>query len=203
MTIKMGRRQLLFCMLSAPFMAACDASGDAEFAHLEDHVELQKITEAILNLPELDAPYTDNVEFDVFYRLCQLILGQVDLNQEVAQKIYRLNNKEQWGRFHAASIYQLITDRYYDSEKAETLPLLVQKGLFKEAEEWYLTHLLTTWHLGIYYHDDTPEPIRVSFSSSLMWQAVEGVIPVPGMSNFEPQYWAKAPLKISESINNG
>lgn len=187
MQIVTKRRQFLFALSSFGALLGCQ--------NVFARGELEAVMGEILGFDDLTLPSDEAIDFDVFYRFCQLVTAQVDLDLDVARSIYDLNQEEPWGIFHASSIYRKIVSNKPVIGPAPTLPNMIENDEFSEGEEWYLTHLMTTWLMGIYYHESKTEPVRVSFNAPLMRQVVADFIPVPGASEFAPGYWAHNPAK--------
>jgi hypothetical protein len=47
-----------------------------------------------------------------------------------------------------------------------------------DGEKWFINHLLTTWYLGIYYHEQRPMQL-ISREKALIFDAARGAIPIP------------------------
>jgi len=70
-------------------------------------------------------------------------------------------------------------------------PEFLASGQLNELEQWFAEHILEAWYDGIYRYDGSE--IRVTFEGALMWDAVEGIVPVQGLSDAEYGYWGKRP----------
>ncbi|MEP4036429.1 sugar dehydrogenase complex small subunit [Pseudophaeobacter sp.] len=131
-------------------------------------------------LPKLNN--LENPEFDVFFRLSQLVCLRVDLDVAVARRIYALIEVEPWGLHHVSALYALVLANLDTTGLPRPFAELIEEGRLGEGEAWFTRHLMTTWYLGIYYHESRPEPVRVSFETSLMWEALRGQVTPPGFS---------------------
>jgi len=109
--------------------------------------------------------------FSLFFALSQLVTQRRHLDASVAQRLYPLFREEPWGSQHMLSSYAQLC------RAAATKPDIRdgKDGLGK-AESWFTTHLLTTWYLGVYYHERMP-PRRVAYSEALMFDAVAPEMP--------------------------
>lgn len=105
--------------------------------------------------------------FRLFFALSQLVTQRRHPDASVAQRLYPLFREEPWGSQHMLNSYAQLC-------RAATAanPGIgdATAGLGK-AETWFTAHLLTTWYLGVYYHDRMP-PRRVAYSEALMFEAV-------------------------------
>ena len=66
-----------------------------------------------------------------------------------------------------------------------------------DLEKWFLHHIITTWYLGIYYHDKRTE--RVLYEDALMWDAVSDMVPAAGFSTGEYGYWENPPAAFMDT----
>lgn len=131
---------------------------------------------------------------DVFLRLSQIVCLRHDLDHAVAERIFELMAAEPWGREHISAVYGKILAQARSDGTARPMHDLIDEGLLTSGEMWFVNHLLTTWYLGIYYHESRSEPVRVSFETSLMWDALDGYMTPPGFSESGPGDWGDLPL---------
>lgn len=141
-------------------------------------------------LPGTPAP--DNPSFDVFYHLSRMLTCRDKLDDAVARKMFALFQEEPWGKQHISRCYTKIKTALQDRADRVTMPDLISEAIFDEGEAWFAGHLLMTWYLGAYYHERT-EPIRVTWEGALMWDAVDDITGIPGVSGGEPDFWAGTP----------
>jgi hypothetical protein len=148
--------------------------------------------------PALDAglpPLTDPEAPDlaVFERLCEIVCLAPSLDPVTTVRLYDLIKVEPWGLHHVGAVYgKLLAHRGVDG-RPRPLNSLLHEGHLSEGEAWFVSHLLTTWYLGIYYHESQPEPVRVSFETSRMWAALKGHVEPPGFSTAAPGDWSRPP----------
>ena len=150
-----------------------------------------KETKKVLNeaLPEITA--NDPLDFEVFLALSRLVTGWADLDRDVAALHYEVFSEEPWAAKHVNDLYALLLDKLQGTAAADSALALLQKGDLDGANDWFARHLLTTWYLGIYYHER--QTTRVTYEGALMWRVVEDVAPIPGMSDLEYGYWLNPP----------
>ena len=151
----------------------------------EDHPALHP------DMPALTRPEAPGLP--VFERLCQIICLAPDLDPAIAARVYGLIEQEPWGLNHVGTLYgKLLAHRRADGRPVPVKDL-VDAGHLTEGEAWFASHLLMTWYLGIYYHESRPEPVRVSFETSLMWEALRDHVAPPGFSTLAPGDWSTPP----------
>lgn len=139
--------------------------------------------------------------FEIFYHLSQLICARETLDQTGARKMYRLFQSEPWGGKHIVTAYKEIFTQISKNKAEKSVAELITEGALGEGETWFVSHVLTTWYLGIYYHESR-EPERVLFEDALMWDTLKGYIYPPGFSEGEPGYWANPPsIQAETSVN--
>lgn len=77
-------------------------------------------------------------------------------------------------------LYQGFLDEPWFAEHVHsTLAVLQKHGTPPPgtAQAWFARHVLTTWYLGVYYHERTP-PKRWLKASALRHQAISGLVPL-------------------------
>lgn len=125
-----------------------------------------------LKLPE--AKPAEAPSFAVFLALSQLVTLRPQLDESVARRMYPLFLDEPWGAHHIHSTYSQLLG-LIELGAAQPKPADPRDKLGK-GQAWFATHLLTTWYLGIYYHERTP-PLRVSYTEALMYDQVRAYLP--------------------------
>ncbi len=114
--------------------------------------------------------------FEVFLALSQLVTQRQLLDEATARRMYPLFLDEPWGAHHIYTTYtQLLALLITPAElPRHAHPALA--GKLGTGQAWFASHLLTTWYLGIYYHERTA-PVRVAHSEALMYDLVHPYIP--------------------------
>jgi hypothetical protein len=112
-----------------------------------------------------------------------------DLDPGAVARMYKVFMDEPWGPEHIAGIYKKVTQALKDKKRA---PLKDKSWQFTEGEAWFAGHLLTTWYLGIYYHERTT-PKRILYADSLLMRATSDVLPVPYLEPVGFGAWAQPP----------
>lgn len=142
-----------------------------------------------LPLPEFDDPA--NPSFEVFHRLSQWVVGRESLDHDTSRKLYAIFLKEPWGIKHISTAFIEIRDGLSATGSTGTVPDLLRDDQLGKGETWFVTHLLETWYLGIYYHETGDS--RVFYQNALMYQAIAQTHPVPGFSTRDYGFWADPP----------
>ena len=153
---------------------------------------LAAATHKILLLPNPPLDDPSSPSFDVFYRLCQLVTGRIDLDMEIAIKMFEAFRGEPWVEKHISTSYQLLLKELEKTDPQTSVPQLLSENLLKDGEKWFASHIITTWYLGVYYHPER-ENVRVTYEGALMHEIVADYRPVPGFSDLETGYWAYKP----------
>ena len=179
-----GRRQFV---LALGMSVAASLTGS-----LAARAGLSRRTQALLALtpPQLKNP--KNPGFAVFMHLSRLVTCRAELDEGMGRRIFALFQAEPWGKKHMTTAYRELTGALAASVGPASVPELIAAGALGKGESWFASHVLTTWVLGIYYHESRA-PERVAFAEALMWEAVEGLMEPPGYSTGEPGYWAEMP----------
>ncbi len=154
-------------------------------------------------MPPMENP--EDPGFDVFERLSQIVCLNPSLDKTTAARIFGLIKVEPWGLHHVGAVYGKLLAHLSEDGTPRPLSDLIDEGHLSDGEAWFVSHLLTTWYLGIYYHESQPEPVRVSFETSLMWAALDGYLDPPGFSGAQPGDWTAPPpaaLALSGSGDN-
>jgi hypothetical protein len=126
-----------------------------------------------LKLPQAGA--ADSPSFEVFLALSCLVTVRPKLDEAVARRMYPLFLEEPWGAHHIHSTYSqllLILEQHADQPGAKP----ISSGALGKGQAWFAGHLLTTWYLGVYYHERIP-PMRVAHAEALMFDVVHPELP--------------------------
>lgn len=151
----------------------------------------------LLALPRL-TPDPAAPTFAVFYRLSQMVTGRIDLDREVARRMFDVFRDEPWAGKHLATAYTAAADALEEGGPDGTMADVLRAGVLQDGERWFVSHLLTTWYLGVYYHPDRPT-VRITYRGALMHEAVADYRPVPGFAESETGAWAVRPLHLPET----
>ena len=145
-------------------------------------------------LPRLDDPARPS--FKVFFALSRLVTCRSRLDPKAAEKLYPLFMEEPWGPKHVATAYMELTAALKNASAACSAPELIAAGVLGKGERWFCEHLLTTWYLGIYYHQR--KTVRALYEEALMWDPVRNFTTIPGLTGGEPGYWINPPAAEGE-----
>jgi len=151
---------------------------------------LEARTHRILAFPAPDVDPEDP-SFEVFYRLSQLVAGRDELDMAAARKLYPVFMQEPWGPKHIATAFTEIYDVLTNAEGPLSVAAIVRDGQIGEGETWFVSHLLTTWYLGIYYHEARVE--RLLYEDALMWERVGAWKVIPGIPSETSRQWMDPP----------
>jgi hypothetical protein len=183
MRIRLTRRQLALVLLATV--------GGAPLAYWS--VARRDPDAVDLDLPPLGA--FENPSFEVFLALCRIVLARDDLDAKLAQRIYRVLLDEPWGQKHIATSYSALRQAIIQSGTGRHRDKPAPVAVLQAGERWFVSHLLTTWYLGIYYHRERPTQ-RVAYDNALMYDAVRGLIPRPFVGQLDYGRWSEPPEPV-------
>ena len=146
----------------------------------------------LLQKPLPDVPDPDNPSFEVFHRLSLWVTCRGELDEELSHRVYKIFQEEPWGKQHISRSFLGLKEALTTASPQATIPQLIRDKVLGEGETWFVSHLLMTWYLGVYYHERT-EPLRVTHTGALMWDAIEDITGVPGLTGGETGFWAARP----------
>lgn len=126
--------------------------------------------------------------FDTFKALSQIVTFRSDLHEPTLEAIFQVFRDEPWMTEHTLTSYQQLKPFL----REDVPPTRNPKLELGEGQKWFTDHLLTTWFLGIYYHDRT-EPIRVAYEQALLFDATKETRPIPLINATGPRGWASKP----------
>ena len=139
----------------------------------------------------------NNPSFDIFYRLCQWVTYRENLDKEIAKKVYDIFLVEPWGKHHISSTYTTLKKAIEkDKDKTDIAALLKDKKI-KDGEAWFISHLMVTWYLGVYYHEKMPDQ-RIMYEEALMHEAIEGIAPIRLVGSTPYGDWYDIPKGIEK-----
>lgn len=150
--------------------------------------------ESSLRLKLTESGSAEAPSFEVFYALSQLVTLRTHLDESLARRMYPLFLEEPWGAHHIHSTYSQLLDMFETPDgQQKPVPARSSAGLGK-GQAWFADHLLTTWYLGIYYHERMP-PMRVAYTEALMFDAVASVLPRRYVEGMVFGSWGAAPIR--------
>jgi hypothetical protein len=184
MHIRVSRRQLAAVLT----LTAC--GGAAAFLSIRPDR-----THFTLTLPPAGDP--NNPTLEIFEALCRLVLAREHLDITLTQRMYEVFADEPWGRKHIGHAYaalrEAIAREAWSPRSGDTPPL----ARLDPGERWFVSHLVTTWYLGIYYHEQRPTQ-RITHDGALMYTALKDLAPVPYVEGYGFGRWADPPPPVSE-----
>lgn len=124
---------------------------------------------------------------DAFRDLSAFVTLRDDLPPRALADMYKVFMDEPWGPEHMTGLLGKI------KKGLKNRPSLKDKSWdFSEGESWFAGHLLTTWYLGVYYHQERPTQ-RILYEDALMFKPLAGLIPVPFIEPIGYGAWAEKP----------
>lgn len=138
--------------------------------------------------PDFDVP-----SLDLFIALSKLVTLREKLDQTMAEKMYPLFIEEPWGLHHISSSYQQILGLAGIPPYTKPPISTSSRKQLGEGQAWFTYHLLTTWYLGIYYHESRT-PVRVGHEHALMYDSVRGILPIPYVEAAGFASWTASPV---------
>ena len=169
------------------------------FAGANSAASYAEMTKKLLQLPEVNLENPKDPSFDVFFRLSQWVTCRRELDKAIAQKMFPLFQAEPWGKNHLASTYEKLQTKLRHRNEEGSILEMMNTEVLGEGEVWFASHILTTWYLGIYYHESR-EPVRVTYEGALVWQALDGWTNPPGFTTLEPGHWSKEPTGVATKL---
>ncbi len=127
---------------------------------------------------------------ETFAALSSLITLHDDLDADSIARMYKVFMDEPWAPEHIEGLHKKIIGALSDEKKRPSLKDPVWK--FTDGESWFAGHLLTTWYLGIYYHEERPTQ-RILYENALQFRAIKGVMPIPYLENVGYGAWTSPP----------
>jgi|SRR5688572_14398444 hypothetical protein len=179
MKIRITRRQLALGLIAAI------GGGAAGVWSLYRHDR----TPLELNLPPVGNPFSPS--YEVFLALSQIMVLRTKLDEEIARKLFAVFSDEPWGPKHIGHAYAVLRSELAQAGAGSgTTPVSVS-GL-GEGERWFVSHLVTTWYLGVYYHEQRPTQ-RITYAGALMFDAVRGLLPITYFESVGYGKWINPP----------
>lgn len=129
---------------------------------------------------------------EIFTEVSRFVTLREKLDPDALQNMYDIFKDEPWSQEHAAGIHRKITGFLAQDFTKKRPPVTDESWKFTDGEKWFAEHLLTTWYLGIYYHQDRPTQ-RVLYEEALMYEALDGILPIPFLENVGFGAWTAPP----------
>jgi Membrane bound FAD containing D-sorbitol dehydrogenase len=142
-----------------------------------------------LKLPATGNPFAPS--YEVFLALSRIVLMRSKLDEAIARKLFDVFSDEPWGLKHIGHAYAVLRNEVVaaNNRKQDGPAPLSRLG---EGEQWFVGHLVTTWYLGIYYHEQRPTQ-RITYAGALMFDAVTGLLPVTYFESVGYGSWIAPP----------
>jgi hypothetical protein len=178
-TISCTRREIAVFLLAAAAGSAAPYWADAQ----DDNTRLQ-----------IDLPPAGNTSFEIFLALSRIVLIQADLDQAVARQMYDLFMAEPWGPKHIGTAYVELRETFSKLGQRGGQETIAQTSL-PDGERWFISHLVTTWYVGVYYHPERPAK-WITLHGAMMFRAVRGLLPKRYRESVGSGRWARPPEGI-------
>jgi hypothetical protein len=179
MDITLTRRDITTGLLAiagasfAPFLAGAQS----------DQTRLQ------LTLPQLanrSAP-----TFETFMALSSILLMRSDLDLQAARRYFELFMAEPWGPKHIGTAYALLRNAVLARAQRGGREAVEQAAL-PAGERWFISHVVTTWYIGVYYHPERPTE-WITLHGAVMYDAAGAIVPKPYEESVGYGNWARIP----------
>ncbi len=147
-------------------------------------------TRVELALPPAGDP--NHPTFEIFQALCSIVFAREDLDPTLTQRMYEVFMDEPRGPRHIGRTYarlrEAIARQAWNPQERRAAPV----ARLDADERWFVSHLVTTWYLGIYYHMERPTQL-ITYEDALMYDAMRGLIPKPFFESVGYGRWAELP----------
>ena len=147
------------------------------------------------SLPPVGNPNAPS--FEAFIALSCIVLARPKIDEALARRLFEKFKREPWGEKHIGTAYKSLLS---EMERRRQPILALNSATLSSIphdERWFISHLLTTWYLGIYYYENQA-PERITFEGALMYDAVREIAPIPYFSSVGYGGWADLPRPISQ-----
>jgi D-sorbitol dehydrogenase-like protein len=179
MKILVTRRQLVLTLIA---VMGGSAAGFWSIAGRDE-------TGVELVLPPPGNPMFPSLE--TFRALSQIAFARTVLDETLVRRMYEIFMDEPWGPKHIGTAYAVLY-RALGQAKSENWKLAEWLPLLGPGEKWFVSHLITTYYLGIYYHEQRPTR-RVTYEDAAMFDAIRGILPVPFLESTGFGTWTDPP----------
>jgi hypothetical protein len=177
--ISLTRREIAICLLAATASSALPHWAAAQ----DDHTHLN------ITLPA--AGGANGASFEVFIALSQIVLIETDLDRAVARRLYDLFMAEPYGPKHIATCYAGLRETFSKRGERGGQDTFAHTKL-AYGETWFISHLVTTWYVGVYYHPERPTQ-WIMLQEAMMYRPARGLIPEPYYESVGFGSWANPP----------
>lgn len=183
--ISLTRRQFLRALI----LGGVAISSGYAWKVLHTSTSSSALSNFTIDLPTVE---NGNVTFDIFFALSKIITARALLDKAAAQKIYAVFIHEPWAKEHIIDCYKkllILLDRAQLMYPPYTTHI---RNQLNASEKWFISHLLTTWYTGIYYHESAPTQ-RILYQQALMFDALSQTYPIPLVEAIGYGGWATPP----------
>jgi Membrane bound FAD containing D-sorbitol dehydrogenase len=178
-TVSLTRREI------AAFLLAAAGSGVVPYwAGAQDDASLLQIT-----LPPAERSTAPS--FEIFLALSRIVLIQDDLDETAARQMYDLFMAEPWGPKHIGTAYAALRETFIKRGQRGGQEMIAQTPL-PDGERWFISHLVTTWYVGVYYHPERPTK-WITLHGAMIYRAVHGLVPKSYLESVGYGRWANPP----------
>lgn len=178
-TVSLTRREI-----AAFLLAATGSTALPYWAGAQDDASFLQIT-----LPPAERSTTPS--FETFLALSRIVLIKADLDEAAARKMYDLFMTEPWGPKHLRTAYGALRETFIKRDQHGGQGMIAQTAL-PEGERWFISHLVTTWYVGVYYHPERPSK-WITLHGAMLYRAVHGLVPKPYLESVGFGRWANPP----------
>jgi len=140
---------------------------------------------------QLPAGGSNAATFDIFVALSQIVLIEADPDRALARQLYDLFLKEPYGPKHIASAYAALRAAFMARGKRGGQATVAQAQL-PHGERWFISHVVTTWYVGVYYHPDRLTK-WITRHGAMMYRGVRDLVPRPYEESVGFGRWAAPP----------
>jgi hypothetical protein len=183
--IKMTRRQLALSLASIFGVGLLIKFG----------ISAKEVEPEIIELELPESSHIGPPSYEQFLALNKIVTVKENLDDEVAQKMFKVFMDEPWGPEHIKSTYRALHASTLASAGNQEMPILMEGVKLTKGERWFVSHLLTTWYVGVYYHEERPNQ-RITFDGALMYESLQGTIYPWFSGERTPGYWIESPDAI-------
>ena len=113
---------------------------------------------------------------------------------DIARYIFEVIKDEPWGAGHVALVYNKLGAKIAAEQDIVDVAELINTGFFVHVESWFISHIVMTWYLGIYYHNERDTKL-ITYEGALMRQLIGDHVPVPYIGNTPYGKWSELPEK--------
>lgn len=180
LVVSISRRDLAACLLAVAGSAALPS-----WAFAQDG-------DTRLNISLPPAAVTSPPSFETFLALSQIVLVEEHLDHALAQQMFDLFMAEPWGPKHIASCYTALRSAFLERDQRGGQATVAKVSL-PYGETWFISHLVTTWYVGVYYHSERPTT-WITLHGAMMNRGVRGLLPQRYEESVGFKNWARPPV---------